>query len=270
MDVVHAGRVLAGLALASATLLAAAQPRVVTVAVDDAHPPYTYAQDSQAAGLYVRLMGEAMRGLPGWRLRLVLRPWARALQESRQGRVDALLPPYREVDRDWMQLFAGPLHMEQVVLSCVTGVTIGPASRWPEGFSGLRVGTTRAYLLSHQLSAGFARELVRQLEYRDGRDALAALATGEIDCYGNDLKDIEHSYQAALADPRWAPRMPRRLEPPVVIASQNAWLGVSQRSLQLRPELATFVEALNARLAQMRASGELRRLMESPSPERRP
>jgi len=251
------------LALSLAAAAALAQPqRTVVVAVDDAHPPYVYAQKSQAAGAYVEVLTAAMRELPGWRLKLVLRPWARALQEAQQGRVDAFLPPYREVNRDWVTVFAGPLHTEEVVLSCAARVRIGPASRWPEDFAGLRIGTTRAYLLSHELSAAIGGAQVKHREFRQGRDALAALAHDEIDCYGNDALDIEHSYSTARADQHWAPRMPGRLEAPFLLSSQKAYLGVSTQSLAQRPELADFVEALNARLAQMRASGEIKRLMD--------
>lgn len=245
----------------AATMALAQSPRVVVVAVDDAHPPYAYAQQDRAAGAYVDLLAEAMRELPGWRLKLVLRPWARALHEAQQGRVDAFLPPYRDVNRDWVTAFAGPLHTEEVVLSCRAPASVGPSSRWPQDFSGLRIGTTRAYLLSPELSAAIASGQVGHREYRQGRDALAALAHGEIDCYGNDAQDIERSYAAAMADPRWAVRMPGRLEAPFVLSSQKAYLGISAQSLAQRPELADFVEALNARLAQMRASGEIRRLM---------
>ena len=241
---------------------ALAQPRVVTLAVDDAHPPYAFAEKNRLDGVYVRMLEAAMRELPEWRLTLLARPWARALQEARQGVVDGFLPPYREVDRDWVALFVGPLHTEEVVLSCGTAVSVGPGSRWPEDFAGLRIGTTRAYLLSHELSAAIGSAHVRHREYRQGRDALAALALGEIDCYGNDALDIERSYHAALADRHWAGRMPQRLEPPFVLVGQKAYVGFSAESLARRPELAAFADALNARLVQMRASGEIKRLMD--------
>ena len=50
----------------------------------------TESQMNKAAGAYVEVLTAAMRELPGWRLKLVLRPWTRALQEAQQGRVDGL------------------------------------------------------------------------------------------------------------------------------------------------------------------------------------
>jgi ABC-type amino acid transport substrate-binding protein len=255
-------RCLMAFLLGSLPLLAQPQPRVVTLAVDDAHPPYTQALNGEAVGVYVKVLVSAMREMPDWQLRLLVRPWARALQESRQGLVDGFLPPYKEVNREWVAAFAGPLHTEDVVLSCGPQLRIGPGSRWPIDFANLRIGTTRAYLLSHALSAAFENGQIVQREYRQGRDALAALAQGDIDCYGNDLLDIEQSYSAAMADRRWASRMPKRLEPHFVLTSQKAYVGFSAQSMAQRPELAGFIEALNVRLAQMRANGEIKRMID--------
>ncbi len=242
--------------------IACAQPRLVTIAIDDAHPPYSYAINDQPAGVYVQLLRQAMRELPGWQLQLVPRPWARAVQEARQGLFDGFMPPYRDVDRDWVAAFAGPLHIEEVVVSCSPKVRVGPGSHWPEDFARLRIGTTRGYLLAPELSDAIRRELISRREYRDTRDALAAMAADEIDCCANDLLDIERSHEAALADKLWGPRMPRHLEPHYLLASQPAFVGFSAQALALRPELAVFAQALNTRLAQMRANGEIKRLFE--------
>lgn len=243
--------------------LAVAQPRVVTLAVDDAHPPYAYAsRTGQLAGSYLRMLEIAMQELPEWQLRLAPRPWVRALQEARQGTVDGFLPPYRHVERDWVALYVGPLHNEEVVLSCAPGVKTGAPLRWPADFAQRRIGTTRGYLLGAELSELFRAELARPREFRNARDALAALARGEIDCYANDRLDIEHAHAEAVADRVWAARVPPRLEPPHVLWSQQAFLAVSKASLAQRPELADFAQALNARLAQMRSRGDLQRLVD--------
>ncbi len=253
---------IAWLLLGLAPLPALAQARIVTIAVDDAHLPYSYAVDKQPAGIYVQVLGLAMRDLPGWQVQLVARPWARALKESREGLVDGFMPPYQEVDRNWVAAYAGPLYVEEVVISCAPQVRAGPGSRWPEDFSRLRMGTTRGYLLGYQMSDAFRRGLMSHHEFRDARDALAALALGQIDCYANDLLDIEHSYQLALTDKLWSERMPKRLEPHFVLSSQKAYVGFSAASMAKRPELAAFVQALDVQLGRLRASGEIKRLVD--------
>jgi len=241
---------------------AAAQPRPVTIAIDDGYPPYSYVEQDHPAGLYVELIRKAMLALPGWELRLVSRPWVRALQEAEQGRVDAVLPPYRGLGRDWIALYAGPLHREEVVLSCSAASHLGPASHWPEDFMGRRIGVMRGYLLSQALTAAVKQRQVVKQDFRNARDALAALALGEIDCYANDRLNVEQAHATALADPVWAARVPARLEPPYVLSSQQAFVGFSQRSLAQRPELAEFTRLLDAQLALLRARGELHQLLE--------
>lgn len=241
----------------------AAQPRPVTIAIDEAYPPYSFVEQDRVAGLYVQLMHKVMQALPGWELHLVGRPWVRALQEAEQGTVDAVLPPYRGLGRDWIALYAGPLHREEVVLSCRAASHLGPDSHWPEDFIGRRLGVMRGYLLSQALTTAFRQQQVFKREFRNSRDALAALALGEIDCYANDRLNVEQAHAQALADPVWAARMPARLEPPYVLSSQQAFVGFSQRSLAQRPELAEFARALDAQLAQLRGSGEMQRLIEA-------
>jgi len=240
----------------------AAEPQPVVLAVDDAYPPYSLVENEQPAGLYVQLVQRAAQGIPGWQLRLVPMPWARALMAAEQGQVDGFLPPYRGLGREWIASYVGPLHREEVILSCRRQTALGPASQWPADFVGKRIGVMRGYLLSQQLSDAFARQLLTKTEFRNARDALAALASAQIDCYANDRISIESAYRLAKADPLWAKRMPEQLEPGLVLATQTAWVGFSAQSLAKRPELQEFVRALDMQLARLRSSGEAGRLIE--------
>ena len=240
--------------------LAWPQAQRVTIAVDDAYPPYSHVENDSAVGFYVDLVQRAMQGLPGWQLRLQPRPWVRAVQEAEQGLVDGFLPPYRGLGRDWIALYAGPLYREEIVLFCGLPTRLSATSQWPKDFAGKRIGTMRGYLLAKALTEAFESKQVSKREFRNARDALAALAAGDIDCYANDRLSIELAHEQALADAVWAARVPARLETPFVLSSQFAYIGFSQQSLSKRPELADFARALDAQLAQMRASGETQRL----------
>lgn len=240
---------------------ALAESRTVLIATDDAYPPYSFLQQEQAAGLYLQLMRRAAEALPGWRLVFKPLPWSRALLQAEQAEVDAVLPPYRGMGRDWIALYAGPLHREEVVLSCGAATGLGAASRWPQDFGGRRIGVMRGYLLSQTVVDAVQRGLVEKHEFRNGRDALAALASGQIDCYANDRLSIAIAHQQALGDKLWAARMPAQLQPPLLLSSQQAWLAISKQALAKRPELADFARELDAQLAQLRDSGELQRLV---------
>lgn len=242
--------------------LVMAESRPVTIAFDDAYPPYCYAENGRSLGAYILLLQRAALALPGWQVQLLPRPWARAVQEAEQGQVDAFMPPYRGVGRDWVALYAGPLSREEIVLSCRASTQLGPASRWPQDFVGKRVGVMRGSLLSQSLVDAFKQGQVIRREFRVTRDALADLASDRIDCYANDRLSIELAHAQALGDSLWAARVPARLEPPFVLSVQPAYIGFSKQSLLKRPELADFARALDAQLDQMRSSGELARLMD--------
>ncbi|CAN5252931.1 ABC transporter substrate-binding protein [soil metagenome] len=247
-----------GLSMLFASLSAAAQPspRLVTLATDDAYPPYSYVANGEAAGLDIALLRRALAALPEWELRLQPRPWARALLEAEQGLVDGFVPPLRNVGREWVALYAGPLHGEAIALSCRAATGLGPASRWPTDFLGKHIGMMRGFLLTPILTTAFAQKQLVKHEFRNPLDALAALATGDIDCYANDKLSIEHAHAQALADPVWAARVPPRLAPAFVLSNKLAYVGFSKRALSQRPELADFARALNTQLARLLAKGE--------------
>ncbi|TDP74101.1 substrate-binding periplasmic protein [Roseateles toxinivorans] len=241
--------------------LVMAETRPVTIAFDDAYPPYCYVESGRSMGAYILLMRRAAQALPGWEVKLLPLPWARAVQEAELGKVDAFMPPYRGVGRSWVGLYAGPVNREEIVLSCRPSTQLGPASHWPQDFVGKRIGVMRGSLLSQALVDAFKQGQVLRREFRLTRDALTALASDQIDCYANDKLSIELAHAQALGDSLWASRVPAQLEPPFVLSVQPAYIGFSQQSLLNRPELAEFARALDAQLAQMRASGELARLM---------
>lgn len=254
------------LALACASFLlghagaAWGEPRRVNVAIDDAAPPYSHVQDGQAAGFYPRLVQRAAEGLPGWRLELKPMPWARALLQAEQGEADGVLPPYHGLGRDWIAQYISLPHREEVVLSCAAASGVGASSHWPQDFGSKRIGVMRGYLISPMLMDAVQKRWVHKIEFRNSRDALAALAAGQIDCYANERLHIEHTHQQARSDPRWSQRMPTQLQRPLLLSEQQAFLAISRQALIKRPELAEFARELEAQLNLLRENGELQRL----------
>ncbi len=242
--------------LAHLSVVAQPSARLVTLATDDAYPPYSFVANGDAVGVDITLLRRALAAMPDWELRLQPRPWARALLEAEQGLVDGFVPPLRHVGREWVAFYAGPLHTESIALSCRAATGLGPASRWPTDFLGHRIGMMRGFLLSPMLTTAFSQKQMVRQEFRNSQDALAALATGDIDCYANDKLNIEHAHAQAVADPVWAARVPARLAPAFVLSTQVAYVGFSKQALSQRPELADFARALDAQIARLMAKAE--------------
>jgi len=241
-------------------LLQAQQPTVVTLAVDESHPPYVRNEAGQAIGLYVELLQRAMAHMPQWELKLRPLPWKRALATAELGDVDGVLPPYRGAGRDWIGAYVGPLYREEVVVYCDARVGLATAPSWPNSFIGLRFGVPRAYFLSWRLEAAVHSSKVQRQDFNDVRDSLAAMAGQQVDCIADDRFSVEFEYSRAQRHPQWAARMPHSLPAPFVLEAQEAFVGFSRRSMTRRPELAAFAKALDAQLAQLRATGEAERM----------
>ncbi|HEY1090245.1 MAG TPA: ABC transporter substrate-binding protein [Burkholderiaceae bacterium] len=241
-----------GLAMAQAKVR-----QVVTMAVDDEHRPYINSDGEQPSGFYVQLLQRAIERLPGWELRLQAMPWSRALMHAERGDVDGLVPPYGGAKRAWMGAYAGPLFREAVVVVCDLRTGLGASARWPADYARRRIGRLRGYFLSAKLSEAVARGQVREQEFRNLRDALAALKTGQLDCVADDPVRLEMEHRQAMADPIWSARVPARLTAPAVLSSQDVFVGFSKNSIRARPELAAFAKALDEQLMLMRKSGEI-------------
>ncbi|MDN3545273.1 hypothetical protein QWZ02_12525 [Kinneretia asaccharophila] len=234
--------------------------RVVRIATDDAAAPYSHAVNGRAAGYYLRLVQRAAESMPGWRLEFTPMPWVRALRQAELGEADAVLPPYRGLGREWIAHYVRLPHREEVVLSCHAESGLGANSQWPQDFGGRHIGVTRGYLISPALVDTVQRRWVHKVEFRNARDALAALGAGDIDCYANERLSIEVNYQQARSDPLWANRLPTELKRPLLLSEQQAYLAISRQALRKRPELQEFARDLQVELNRLSESTEMQRL----------
>lgn len=98
----------------SAAIGAQAGPPAVSVNVDEANPPFMYARDGQAAGVYPALLRAAFDHLKV-PLALEAMPWKRALGEIDQGRsgVGGL---YKTTERLQKYDYSEPLFVEKLVV----------------------------------------------------------------------------------------------------------------------------------------------------------
>jgi polar amino acid transport system substrate-binding protein len=263
------GKQLLGLML-SVPLLGGAQPAVVTLAVDEAHRPYFYAQADEPEGLYAEILRAAMTRLPQWQLRFRPMPWKRALTNAERGEVDGFAAPYRHVSREWLIRYVGPLFLEEVALFCDPRLGLGATAAWPDGYLDLRMGAQRGYVLSERLGEAVSAGKVQRVDFSRARDALAALSNRQVDCVVDDRLSVESEFDDARRNLVWAARMPASLPAPVVLEAKESFVGFSRRSLERRPELAEFAKALDEQLALMRSSGEIARLARKHEAQRWP
>lgn len=70
-----------------------ANPQRVTIFADDAYPPYSYAENDRAVGIYPEILHAADVLMTEFEIDLQPIPWRRGLKLLEAGRIFALLPP---------------------------------------------------------------------------------------------------------------------------------------------------------------------------------
>jgi polar amino acid transport system substrate-binding protein len=249
-------------ALAAAPAAAQPAPQPVTIYVDDAYPPYSYAVNGAASGVYPAVLARIFAGMPGYKVELQPVPWKRGLRLLEQGEGFALAPPYyRPAERPWMD-YSAPIVLESVVVYCNEAVAARTAEpRWPDDYHGLRIGVNMGFLLG-----GAAFDTARRggrltVEEARGTDEnLKKLLLGRIDCYMNDRAAIQHALQRARAEDAYQ-RMAHIVETNVV-SQENGYLGFTRLHGERWPFRADFIRQFNLVLETLRRSGELGQIAE--------
>lgn len=252
-------RILSTLALASSAALAA--PVDVTVYADDAYPPYSYAVDGEARGIYPGILREAFAHMPGYRVHLLPVPWKRGLRMLETGEAFALVPPYlRPAERPYMD-YSAPIYSESVTLFCNSGkLTPGVARRWPEDFLGLRIGTNAGYLLGGKEFEQVRRAGLVTLEEARGTDEnLRKLLLGRLDCYMNDRSAILFALHRIQAEPPY--QHANGVSEMAVLSEEYGYLGVTRLEPARYSFKQDFLRQFNAALSEIKRNGRLEQIV---------
>ena len=82
--------------LTTLNVVAAPDPDVIKILVDDNYPPYTFVEDGSVKGTYVDIIRKAVRQIQGkYTVEIVGIPWKRGLKLIESGHELAIAPPYQ-------------------------------------------------------------------------------------------------------------------------------------------------------------------------------
>ncbi|WP_020406257.1 substrate-binding periplasmic protein [Hahella ganghwensis] len=170
-----------------AGLSGVANAQSVTLLMEEAYPPYSYAENGKPKGIYVDIIMEAAKLTPSYQITLKPLPWKRGLALMESAEAFALFPPYyRPEDRPWMD-YSIPLLTETVTMF-VTKATADkkPLGKWPDDFKGMRVGLQSGYAtLSEEQQSLFSMS-----QAPDIVSNLKKMAAGRIDGHPNDKVSV--------------------------------------------------------------------------------
>ncbi|MFV0421924.1 substrate-binding periplasmic protein [Oleidesulfovibrio sp.] len=210
---------------------------------DDGYPPYSYIENGKPAGIYVDILNSILKNMEGYDVKIIVRPWKRALALAEQKEVFAIFPPYfRPASRPWLPHYSEPILKEDYSVVCKKDVFAdSPRNNWPDDYRDL----------SHGINYGFAVPGLHGMKYEEARNGLVNLKKvlhGRVDCYINDSKAIVFYLQQIGADASL-------LQFGAKISSEYGFLATTAARDESFNK--AFLKQFDLHLRRLRASGEL-------------
>lgn len=230
---------------------------LVKIAADDSYPPYSYVQNGAAAGIYPKILQAVFSGLPQYRLQIFPMPWKRGLQQTQEGEFLGILAPYRRQSRPWMA-YSAPLYQEKLALFCRNEVAAKAVGKsFPDDYTGLRFANNSGFKVggdAFDLLVGQGRIVLEEVASTELN--LRKLAAGKVDCYINDRDVVAWEWSRLMAVDT---NLKNSFAEIGELSREEAYLGLT--NAQTFPFQADFVRRFNERLAEIKASGELDRIV---------
>jgi polar amino acid transport system substrate-binding protein len=238
-------------------------PISVTVLCDASYPPYSYAENGEAKGLYSDILRAAFARMPGYRVSIRPVPWPRGLAALEKGTAFALFPPYyRPVERPWMD-YSRPILEESVVAFVRSELAQQRAIEdFPAAYAGLRIGLNRGFniIAAPDYKRMLAAGQVQQSYASDNRTNLLQLKRQRIDVYINDrlsilweLQQMRDQHLLGNTGLDWLVEGPR-------LSSEHGHLDYTRLNPQAYPYKQDFMQRLDQVLLDLEADGSIARL----------
>lgn len=238
-------------------------PISVTVLCDASYPPYSYAENGEAKGLYNDILRAAFARMPGYRVSIRPVPWPRGLAALEKGTAFALFPPYyRPVERPWMD-YSRPILEESVVAFVRSELAQQRAIEdFPAAYAGLRIGLNRGFniIAAPDYKRMLAAGQVQQSYASDNRTNLLQLKRQRIDVYINDRLSILWELQQMRDQDLLGNAELDWLVEGLRLSSEHGHLGYTRLNPQTYPYKQDFMQRLDQVLLDLEADGSIARL----------
>jgi polar amino acid transport system substrate-binding protein len=230
----------------------------VTVYADAGYQPYSYAdKNGDAAGLYYEIVKVAFGRMKGYQVAIKPVPWKRGMAMLKNGTAFALFPPYMNLkDEPFTWPYSLPLFEEIVVAVCTREVAARRRARWPEDFYGLTIGNNSGFLVGgDKFNAAVKAGKIKLEEAADTRTNIIKLGMKRTDCYINDRISIRLTEDQLVREGKLAPN--RAGVEAAVIATEQGFLGFTDRDQGKFPYKTDFLKQFNAVIYDMKRNGEI-------------
>jgi len=225
----------------------------VTIYGDDSYPPYSFLDSDRLTGIYTIILERVFEQMPDYDVELKGGDWKRSLAQIQRGFIFALYPPYKRLDRPYME-FEMPILDEELVVYCRKELLEKPRPNWPEDYYGLTIGNNTGFSVGGaQFWEAVKNGKIKVEETKGTPRSLLRLINGQVDCYMNDAISIQWELKKLLKEGRYDNVS---LEQSAVISQEHGYLGFS-RSGTRYPFKNDFKKQYYKILEEMKKSGEI-------------
>lgn len=235
----------------------------VEILTDESYPPYTYAEDGEAVGIYPDIVHAIDEKLEDFDITIRPVPWKRGLKLIESGRSFALMPPYFHPEsRSFISPYSHPMLNEDVVAFCSNEV-INQSSRtiWPEDFYGLTIGINSGFNIGGAdfWQASDDGKLFIS-EAKGNQLNLIKLRSRRIDCYVNDRISILWETKRLLAEEVLA--KPLTFSLAVHINTESGYMAYTNVHEERYSYKEKFVREFDAALIELQNAGEIEKIVQ--------
>jgi len=253
---------IAAIALWSSYANAYEPPTPVTVYADDSYPPYSYAINGEAKGIYTEILQTIFAQMEAYDVKIQPLPWKRGLKMLELGKGFALYPPYYYANqRFYISPYSEPILDEQVVVFCRPDkVADRQLTSWPDDYLGLTIGINEGFALGGQAFWDAVSQEKLTLRPSKGNEAsLLNLYKRRTDCYINDRISIRWYINQMIKDGQidrdW------QLKLGSVVSTEQGYLGFTNQQPELYPYKQDFIMQFNRHLKRLKQDGTIDRLV---------
>lgn len=236
---------------------------LVTVYADDGYPPYSYAEDGKALGIYNDILRKAFSRMNGYKIIIDPVPWRRGLLYVENGTGFAISPPYyRPNERPFMHPYSVPILDEEVVAFCRPETLQTKRQRWPEDYYGLTVGRNFGFLLGGQsLTEAVQEGKIMLEEARGTRENILKLLEGRIDVYINDRMSVLAEFNKIKEE--MVRYRNANIEEGALVSREKGYLGFTATDKGRFLFKEDFLKKFNAIIEDMKKNGEIKSITET-------
>lgn len=203
--------------------------------------PLSYEDHGTPKGAYVENLMRVLKRIPGYKVEIRFVPWARAVEEAKNGNSAGVLGVYyRPQERPFLN-HSKSIYTEDVAVHCnrdsVRGRTL---NTYPDDFAGLRFGNQRGYLAPGPRFFEMAKAgKISVVEGQEFQDLVKKMLVGEIDCVVNPSIVLNEAL-VTLEAQGIPERMRYKSKRILTVKSETVHVGFSKKYEESHPELARF------------------------------